>query len=192
MQRMPFLKYVPLFFVGGDFLLNSTQILVDQHPEFRFPVIPFLAERLAGDSDQLVQGYETGRIAFARSRFGVCRLAYCATWAPRRVASRLRNRWRGSWRWISGIGDPSAGRRRTHDPTTRGNLDGEHVPTPARLDKEELFFALLRSSHGKWSGQRWDGGEFRQLLGYGHQRQPVCRGKSLNRGGIHLPRANSE
>ena len=54
---MPFLKYVRLLFVGGDFLLISSQILVDQHPEIRFPVIPFLAERLAGDSDQLVQGF---------------------------------------------------------------------------------------------------------------------------------------
>ena len=54
---MPVGEVVRLLFIGGDFLLNSPQILVDQRPEMRFPVIPFLTERLAEDSDQLIQGF---------------------------------------------------------------------------------------------------------------------------------------
>ena len=62
-----------------------------------------------------------------------------------------------------------------HDPATGRTLDGEHVPTPARLDKEELFSIQPRG----WSGQREDGGELGQLLGCEYQRQPVYRGKCL-------------
>lgn len=54
---MPFLKYVPLFFGGGNSLLNTTQTIVEHDIEIRFPVIPFHIERLAGYSEQLVQGF---------------------------------------------------------------------------------------------------------------------------------------
>lgn len=54
---MPFFEYVQLLFGGGNSLLNTTQIVVEHDIEIRLPVIPFHIERLAGYSDQLVQGF---------------------------------------------------------------------------------------------------------------------------------------
>lgn len=53
---MPFLEDVG-FFVGRDILSDATQILVNQHLEVWFPVIPFQVEGIAGDSNQLVQRF---------------------------------------------------------------------------------------------------------------------------------------
>ena len=167
---MPFFEYVQLLFGGGNSLLNTTQIVVEHDIEIRLPVIPFHIERLAGYSEQLVQGFSEPVELPAHGLTLRCAGRWIAPpGLQRKVHQDL---------VVLGVG-PGVGFLESvilplavagrHDPTAWGNLDGEHVPTPAGLDKEELFFALFRSSHGEWRGQRGDGGELRQLLGYGYQ-----------------------
>lgn len=177
---MPFFEYVPLLFGGCNSLLNTTQTVVEHDIEIRLPVIPFHIERLAGYSEQLVQGFSEPVELSAHGFVLGC--------AGRRIAPLGLQRKVHQDLVVLGVGlcvgflesviFPLAVAGH-HNPATGRNLDGEHVPTPASLDKEERFFALFRSSHGEWRGQRRDGGELRQLLGYGYQREPVCRGKCL-------------
>jgi hypothetical protein len=187
---MPFFEYIPLLFGGGNSLLNSTQILVEHDYEIRFPVIPFYVERLAWYSDQLVQSFsEPVELPTHGFVLGFAGRRIVPLGLQRKVHLDL---------VVLGVG-PGVGFLESvvfplavagrHDPAPGRNLDGEHVPTPARLDKEELFFDPATGSEVASAGTVV---RFARCSVVDTSVSRFAEASAWRGGGIHLPRANSE